>query len=238
MIGSQMFEAPSFQNFAVVASNRAYDAGLKEPNQLGGHSVAVSQMGSGLHYALGMLAEKYKIDLATIRVLALQANSNISSSLAGGQTDAAIFPATPTLALVQKGDAKLLGWVGDETPWLQVGAAVTSTRVADQHPDTVERFLRAFRHASRDYHAAFAGPDDRRKNGPGAAEMLAILAKYTGQPADQIALGITYFDPESRIYLPDIRRQIAWFKAQGMLKGEVDPDKLIDKRYAEMLPAR
>ena len=36
----------------------------------------------------------------------------------------------------------------------------------------------------------------------------------------------------------DIAHQIEWFKAQGMVKGELDPAMFIDKRYALTLPEK
>jgi hypothetical protein len=34
----------------------------------------------------------------------------------------------------------------------------------------------------------------------------------------------------------DVLRQIDWYKSQGMLKGPVDGDAIIDKRYVIALP--
>jgi len=45
------------------------------------------------------------------------------------------------------------------------------------------------------------------------------------------------FDPEARIDFADVRRQIAWFKAQNMLKPEVQADQILDPRFAVPLPA-
>lgn len=45
-----------------------------------------------------------------------------------------------------------------------------------------------------------------------------------------------YVDTDERLDVRDITRQIAWFKAQGMIKGEVEIDQVIDKRYVIPLP--
>ena len=47
---------------------------------------------------------------------------------------------------------------------------------------------------------------------------------------------IAYVDREARLDGPDIKRQIVWFKAQGLIEGNVDAEKLIDTRYAKLLP--
>lgn len=73
--------------------------------------------------------------------------------------------------------------------------------------------------------------------GPTAPEVLAIIAKYTQQPVEQIARALPYVDAEARLDVKDVLRQIAWYKAEGMIKGEVDGDRIIDKRYVVPLPA-
>ena len=51
-----------------------------------------------------------------------------------------------------------------------------------------------------------------------------------------MSLGIAYDDPEARLDVKDILHQIAWFEAQGMVKGRFDPMSVIDTRYAIPLP--
>jgi len=177
--GGYAREAPGFHNQGYVASNQAYAAGLKSVRDFPGHSLAMTQIGSPPHYALGLLMEKYGLNAKTIRILPLQAVSNMSSAVSGGQADAAIMTAAATLPLVLKGDAKLLGWVGDETPW-EFGAAFTATKTANDHRDTVERFLRAWRQGAEGCHDAFADADDKPALGATALETLEIY-----RPADR-----------------------------------------------------
>jgi NitT/TauT family transport system substrate-binding protein len=231
-------EMPGFKNGAFPVSNQAYAAGLHSVKDLSGHSVAVTQVGSMLHYLTGMVAEKYHFDIKTVRILALQSNSNVSSALTGGQVDAACFPVTPTMVLVRKGDAKVLAWSGDETPGVQTNGMFTSTKTANGRGALVQRFLRAYVKGARDYHDAFIGPGEKRRDGPTAPAILALLAKATGQPPAEIEDAIPYVDGAARLDVQDIQHQIAWFKEQGLLKGQVDGTALIDKRYAVALPKR
>ena len=136
---------------------------------------------------------------------------------------------------LQHGDAKFLAWVGDYAPW-QLGAVFVSTKATNENADRLTRFLRAYRHGARDYHDAFSGPDGKLQFGPTAPEMIAIIAKATGQSEEDIRLGITYVDAEGRVDVKDILRQIAWYRSQGMIKSEVDGEAIIDRRYAIPLP--
>lgn len=237
IIAAGAHEAPGFQFFALIAANRAYEAGLKSFKDLAGRSVAISQIGSPAHYSLALIAEKNGIDLKSIRVLPLQSIPNILSAVRGGQADAGIMNANSGMPAIERGEMKLIGYAGDVAPW-QVVVAYTGTATANDRHTTVERFLRAYRKGSRDYHDAFTNSDGKRKDGPTAPDILAILAKYTGQPVEQIKLGIPFIDAEGRLDVQDIMHQIDWFRSQGMLKTEFAAELIIDKRYVIPLPAQ
>ena len=184
-----------------------------------------------------LLSEKYGFDLKSVRFLPLQSVTNIVSAITGNQADAGVGPAAAVLPAVQKGDAKLLGFVGDEVSY-QLGAIFVSTKTADNRADMLNRFLRAYRHGAKDYHDAVTGPGEKRQDGPGTDSMLQILAKYIGQTPDQLRPGISYVDAEARLDQHDVQHQIDWYKSQGEVKGNLTATTLIDKRYATILPGR
>src|SRR5579864_92757 len=107
-------EAPGFHVVAYLASNRAYEAGLRSPKDFAGHAIAIPQFGSANHYNVSLIAEKYGFDMKSVRLLALQSLSNVGTAIAGGQADAGPLNATMAMALARRGDAKIIGWVGDE----------------------------------------------------------------------------------------------------------------------------
>lgn len=237
LIGGGARETPGFNYQSYLVSNRAYDAGLRSYKDFPGHSFGLSQIGSPPHYSLALIADKFGFDLKNIRILPLQSIANVLSAVIGGQADLTLLPGTATVPAIQRGDVKLLGWAGDQTPY-QLAVAFTGTKTANDRHDTVERFLRAYRKAARDYHDAFADANEHRRDGPTADDILAILAKFTGISAEQAKLGIPWVDGEQRMDAKDVLRQIAWYQAQGMVKGTVNGEEIIDKRYVVPLPAR
>jgi NitT/TauT family transport system substrate-binding protein len=237
IISGMYSEAPGFHNFGIMASLKASAAGVKSYKDLPGHSVAISQVGSPVHYSLALIAEKYHLDLKSMTIEPLQGIPQIVSAIEGNQVDAAVNTATAINPLLLAHKAELLGWIGDETPW-QAAVTMTTTKRVAEKPQTVEAFLRAFKRGAREYHNAFTGPDETRRDGPNAAEVLAILSKYTGQPPEQIKLSVAYVDGDARIDVKDIYHQIAWFKEQKMLKDDVDPAKVMDMHYVAPLPGR
>jgi NitT/TauT family transport system substrate-binding protein len=237
IISGMYSEAPGFHNFGISASLKAYAGGLKSYKDLSGHSISVSQIGSPVHYSLALVAEKYHVDLASLRVEPLQGIPQQISALIGNQVDAAVTNANAMLPVLQAGQAQLLGWVGDETPW-QAAVTVTTAKMIAERPKTVDAFLRAFKQGARTYHDAFTGPDEKRQDGPTAPEILAILEKYTGQTPEQVKASIAYVDGEARLDVKDVYHQVAWFKSQKMLKDEIDAASVMDQHYVVPLPAR
>jgi NitT/TauT family transport system substrate-binding protein len=232
LIASSGGDAPGFYNLAFVASNKAYEAGVKSVKDLQGHSVAITQIGTSLHYAIGQAAERYGFPISAVTVKPLQSNTNAIAALIGGTVDAAVLPGSPVLPALQKGDIKLLAWAADVAPNVTGSAAFTATKVANERGSTVQRFLAAYRKGMRDFHDAFVTSGGKRENGPTAPEILALMSRFTGVAPDDIARAIPYVDAEGRIDATSVARQIAWYKSQNLLKGEINAQELIDSRYA------
>jgi NitT/TauT family transport system substrate-binding protein len=238
IIGPLAAEHPGFQGQGYLVSNQAWDAGLRSLKDFGGHSVALAQRGGPAEYAIGLLAEKYRFDFNGIHFVTMFSLSNAIAAVVGGRTETTVIQMTAGIPpMLQRGEAKLLGWVGDETPW-QFMAAYTSTKTANERAGLVERFLRALRKGAREYHDAFADAQENRRDGPTAPEILDILAKYTGQARDTVRLSVTFTDGAGRFDVTDYRHQIAWYKAHGMLKPELDAEAILDRRSIVPLPGR
>jgi NitT/TauT family transport system substrate-binding protein len=238
IIAGGVHEEPGFQGLAMVASNKAWDAGLRSFRDLAhAQSYAVTQVGGPTHYAFVLAAEKYGFDWSRIRLAPLQNAPNEMNALIGGSVDASAPPIASAAHAIQGGSVKLLGYVGDETPF-QFGAVFTSLKTANERRDTVERFLRAYRKAARLYHDAFTGPDGKRRDGAEAPELLALIGKDLGMKVEDVSLGTAYLDPEARLDTKDVLRQIDWFRAQGMVKPGIDAKAVIDARYVVPLPEK
>jgi NitT/TauT family transport system substrate-binding protein len=238
IIGAHAGEVPGFHGFGVFVSTPAWNAGLKSVKDLGGHSVAINTVGSSFHYSLALILDKYHIDPKTIALKPLQQDSVMQSALAGGTIDAAVVSNVFGLEPVAKGEAKVLAWVGDETPW-EIGATTITPQTADTRGDFVKRFMTAYRKGARYYHDAVTGPDGREHLNANADEVIAIIAKTIGQSEDRVRQAIPYADPDEGVRVGDIVHQVEWYKAQGMIKGgDFNPDVVIDRRYAIIEPDR
>jgi NitT/TauT family transport system substrate-binding protein len=230
-------EAPGFQNTAYVASRRAFDAGLKTPKDLPGHSVGITQVGSTFHYSLGLIADKLKFDIASVKVVPLQSLPNVAAAIKGGQLDAALTATTTISPVVASGDAVVLGFVGDETPWM-LGCVVASTAAIEKNRKLIEKVLAAYRRGAEEYTRVLLKRDADGKfarTDEGDA-MLAIISKYTEQKLDQLRLGLAVVDPA--LDSADIARQVAWFKSQKMVDPSVDAEAIIDRSFVPDRPTK
>src|SRR5512140_2587436 len=150
VIGGMSRERAGYPLIGYFASNNAYAGGLKTPKDLAGKRIAVTQTGSSFHYSLGLLADKYGLKLSDMKVLPLQSLSNAAAALKGETVDAALLPVSTARRLMDEGGAKLLGWVGDETPW-QLGAVFAAPKTLANKP-LVTKLLGALARADREYH--------------------------------------------------------------------------------------
>ena len=237
IIGAQSREEPGYHLIGYLVGNHAFDAGLTALKDLPGHSVGVTQVGSTFHYSLGLLAEKLGFPLERVRIVPLQSLSNVATAIEGNQVDAALLPGTVATPLVARGAAHLLGWVGDETPW-QLGAVFAARKTVAERGPALAAFLKAYRRGVRAFYDAFLvkAPDGAVTPGAKSQEMLAIIARYTGQRPEQVQGAIPYVDPEGRLLVRDIYHQVAWYQSQGLVDKGIDVPGMLD--YSLLIEAK
>src|ERR1700756_3224917 len=229
VIGGMSREKPGYPLIGYFASNNAWAAGLKTPKDLAGKRVAVTQTGSSFHYSLGLLADKYGFKLAEGKVLPLQSLSNAAAALKGGPVDAALLPASTARKLMDDGGAKLLGWVGDETPW-QLGAVFASPKTLT-NKDMVTKLLAALERADREYHDVILASmkDGTAPINEQTKPLLEIIAKYTKLPLEQVVGNCAYIDPDGKLDVKNVDNQIKWLQAQGFVDKGFDADAIVAK---------
>jgi NitT/TauT family transport system substrate-binding protein len=231
IIAAGGWERPGFQTIGFMVSNQAYAAKLHAFKDMRGHSAGITQRGTPLEYALARILKKYDIPLEAVRIVALQSNPNVASALKGGEVDVGVQTVANIYTLVQKGDAKLLGWIADELGGGQSTVTFTTGKIAKERPDLVSRFLAAFRKGGAVWDSAFLDAQGNRRDQPNAPEMIDIAAKALNQSPEVVARGIGYFDPENRIVLSDMQGLLNWYKDYNMIKTRMDANALLDKRF-------
>src|ERR1700729_4172662 len=233
VIGGMSREKAGFPLIGYFASNNAYAAGLKTPKDLAGKRIAVTQVGSSFHYSLGLLADKYGFKLSDVRIVPLQSLSNAAAALKGETVDAALLPVSSARKLMDDGGAKLLGWVGDETPW-QLGAVFASPKTL-ANKALVTKVVAALERADREYHDVVLASvkdgnaviDDKTK------PLLEIIAKYTNLPVEQVVGNCAYIDPDGKLDVKNVANQIEWLQQQGFVDKGFSADTIIARDYVK-----
>jgi NitT/TauT family transport system substrate-binding protein len=233
VIGGMSREKAGYPLIGYFAGNKAYEAGLKTPKDLAGKRIAVTQVGSSFHYSLGLLADKYGFKLSDVKIVPLQSLSNAAAALKGETVDAALLPVSSARKLMDDGGAKLLGWVGDETPW-QLGAVFASPKTL-ANKMLVTKLLAALERADREYHDVILASvkdgnaviDDKTR------PLLEIIAKYTNLPVEQVVGNCAYIDPDGKLDVKNVDNQIKWLQAQGFADKGYDAESIIAKDYVK-----
>ena len=241
IIAAQAREKKGYEGNAVLASNAAWEKGLRKLEDVSGKSLGITQVGSSFHYQIGQIARLKGFDLRTVDLKPLQSLSSMAAALKSAQVDAVIIAPHLAKALVAAGDAKLIGWYSDLDEY-QFGALFASPKIVDARRATVEKFVRAYQKGAAEFadamlrlDAAGARAFDRATSDP----IAAMVAKYVypSDPADAAAAKVMastyYVDPQARLDAADIHNQVAWYKSQGLVDGAVDPTKFLDLSFVK-----
>jgi NitT/TauT family transport system substrate-binding protein len=179
VIAAQAKEERGYQGNAILASNAAWENGLRKVEDLGGRSLGITQIGSSFHYQVGQLARLKGFDLKRVDLKPLQSLPNMLAALKGNQVDAIIIAPHLAKQLLAAGDAKLLGWYSDYDEY-QFGALFTSPKLIQGKRATVEKFVRAYQKGAGEFAAALLRRDaaggPRREFGP----VLHLLRRRQG----------------------------------------------------------
>ncbi len=231
IIAGESREVPGYRNQGYLVYPKVYDAGLKSPRDLPGHSLGVTQVGSNSHLSLGLWAEKAGFPVSRVKVVPLQTLGNVAAAVKTGRIDTALLPVAVAQPLIDSGSVKVIGWVGDLTPWQLAGIFAAPSTLADR--DATTRFLTALRKANaeyydtllKDYQGKPTPVDDRTR------PLLEIISRNIKQPVEKVARILPYIDPEGRLDVASIRRIVAWFQREKFVKPGFTGDDVIDPSF-------
>jgi NitT/TauT family transport system substrate-binding protein len=234
IIGAQSREEPGFNLVAYMVTNDAYAKGFRSLKDFAGKSVATTTTGSTFHYSLGKLAQKYGFDINSVVLRQLNGLPAMQAAFKGGQVDATLIPVNGARALEKDGAGKILGWVGDETPW-QLGALFTSPKNIMERRPVVEAFVSAYQKAATAYHKAFNARDASGKivRGEGFDDMMRIMAAAMQQPAALLEVGLPYIDPMGRLLVDDIYNQLAFWQSLNLVDKNAVAKDMVDLTFIE-----
>lgn len=235
IVGGVLHEKKGVDGMMVMASNKAFDAGLDTVPEIKGHSMAMTQVGSTFHYMTSRIADAEGFDISEVRLVPLQKVGAMVAALKSGQVDAMIMVPHIAKPLVEAGDAHEIGWLYDYAEY-QISTLFTSVNNIKNRRGMVERFIRAYAKGIAEFNRVMLA-----KN-PDPAEldaMTRMIAKYVApdQPYEKakasIQNGAMNLNEDLALNKTDVAKQMKWFQDQGLVQSKLDIDQLVDDSFVK-----
>lgn len=231
IISGMVAERAGFRSTTFLASPAGFKAGITTPKDLVTRSkrIAISAIGAPFHYALIQLSLKHGLDPAKLTTVSLQTNPNIIAALSGNSADAGIVSGVQAAAADAAGNAKIIGYVGDETEYNSHVIYASRTAI-ERRREVVLSVLKSALSGMRQYDEAFQRRNSNGQliRGQNAGKFLQIISKYTKEPPESIEKALTYILPDGAINAVEIERHVKNWKSVGLVNQSLDSTKVVD----------
>lgn len=236
VIGGSLQEEPGIDGQLILASKQAYDNGLTRPEELAGHSYGITQAGSSFHYMASKIAESSGFETSELTMRPLQGVGNIIGALRTGQIDA--WSIVPNLGkpLADSDEIVGIGWISDYIPDYQVTTIFTSTAIANEREELVNRFLAGYSRGVADHNNALV---DKTTDDAEAEAVMRIIAQYIAadQPFERSSVsirnGAMRINEDGKMNVTNLRDQLEWFQREGLVSSDITFETVFDTRYVE-----
>ena len=152
------------------------------------------------------------------------------AAYASGALDASILPEPFLSAAIKQGTVVSLTPMSklrddDVSGVIVYGDAFIKTR-----PEVARKVMRAYIRGLRDYVDALK---DSRLAGPGADEVVDIIARYSTVKDKDVLRSIIphYVDPDGKVGVESLRKDWSYFRDAKLIQGDVSIDQVIDDSF-------
>lgn len=200
---------------------------LKDFSDLRGKRIAVVGTASLDEICLARVLAKGGLTTNDIDMQVIRAFPDMLVSLANKSIDAAMVIEPFVTQGIAKGIADPWKDPAEYDPDAQIALLVYGTSLTTR-PDVANRFMTAYVQSLRDYNDAFF----KNKN---KAEIIDILCKYSviKDPALYEKMFPTGLNPDGYLRLKGIEADLAWYKANNLLKSEIGLEEAVDNKYVD-----
>jgi NitT/TauT family transport system substrate-binding protein len=204
---------------------------FKTIKDLKGMKIAGSAVGSASTSTLNEALKKAGLKYEDVERVFLGFPQHVVA-LQNKAVDAAMTTEPSATKAVQSGAAVRV--MGDDEiyPNHQLAVVLYSGAFIKNNPDAARRFMRAYLRAVRDYNDALKGG---KIAGPKANEVIAILTEYTNIKDPNVFRTISPqgTNPDGTLYEPSLKLDLAFYKAEGLIKGNVTVEQAVDNSFVE-----
>lgn len=229
IVASKSSEPKGYGYTSLLVRKPLWDSGkVRSIKDLRGMKVAEPAPRSNfLEYAL----EKGGLTLRDVQEVVLSFSDQIIA-LANGSVDAAIV-AEPWVTKALDGGSVVRLIQGDAIAQNHMMTSIIyGGPFIKNKPDAARKFMVAYIKGLRYYDEALA---NGHLAGPKADDVISILMKYTGIKDPSVYRTITPngVDPNGRVNVTSLRRDLSFYKSFGLVKGDVTVDQAVDLTYVD-----
>jgi NitT/TauT family transport system substrate-binding protein len=209
-----------------VASGR-----YKELKDLKGMKFAMNAPGVSNTSTLNTLLKSAGLRYSDVETVDLPLPDHVAALKNKSVDASASVEPAPALAM-RNGDAVLIKSDDEILPNHQIAVLLYSEEFAQRQADAAKRFMRAYIRAVRFYNDAL---ENGRLIGPTSDDVIAILSEATPIKSREIYKLITPtgMNPDGRVNKASLIYDLAFYAEQGLIKGMVDLDDVVDGSFVE-----
>ncbi len=232
VIGGALSEEDGIDGQKFLASDAAFQAGVKTPKDLAGKKFAITQAGSSFHYMGAKMAAAEGIDM---HFTPLQKVGAIIGAMKSGQVDG--WSIVPHIAkpLAGSGAVHIIGNVSDYIPDYQVTTVFTSSKNAADERGLTESFLQGYSKGVDDYAAAMI---DKTADQDAMVDLIHKYV-YADRPrekaAPSIINGTMRLNKNAALNMASVKDQLSWFQSEGLVDADIKIEQLVDSSYVETI---
>jgi NitT/TauT family transport system substrate-binding protein len=223
-------KAISFQG--LVVRKALLDGGaIKGLADFKGHKIAFTAPGANDSAVMDEALRKVGLSYNDVDPVFLGLPQQIAG-FANGAIDASIMPEPFLSAVIKAGSAAQLAPVASLRDNDQVGVVIYSDVFTKKRPEVAKKLMRAYLRGVRYYDGAIK---DGKLAGPNAQEVIDDIAKYSSlhDPALIASIIPSAINPDGWVNADSLEKDLDFYKAQGMVKGAVTVDQVLDRSYVD-----
>lgn len=226
--------APGYQYQSLIVRKSLVSSGkFKSLKDLKGKRVGMAAQGVTTLSYLNEAAKAGGISFSDITPVYMPMPDQVAA-MRNNALDASILPEPPGTMIVDAGIGVRFMNTEDFYPYGEVTMVFYGAKFLNEKPQLARRFMRAYLRGVRAY-------DDSLKDGKiktSAADMIALMTKYFKLTPDLVTkMYAPAVNPNGRILVKSMQKDLDFFREQGWVKQPVDLSKVIDMSIADKASA-
>lgn len=223
---------PGYGYQPLLVRKDLWDGGrIRTLSDLKGRKIAAGGVGISTSVTLNEALVKGGLTMSDVSAVTMGYPQHMVA-LQNGAVDASLtVEPTATLAINNGVAVRMMG--DDEIyPYHQLSVVFFSADFIKKRPKEAKGFIRAYIRAVRDYNDALR---DGRLGGPNADEIVAILTEYSVIKDGAILRAMIShgYDPDARLNVASLKKDLDYFKSQGLIQGDVSIENVVDSSLVE-----